>query len=196
MIVARLPSILAGWTSRTFGFGRPDANVRAQACSAAEPCMIAPGLCSSHCWICGPRSLVVIVTASAGGEFWSVLAAETHRPFTVSAPGGALWVPVSADHLGAALDALLDNVFSHTPSGTRFALAVTPGVDGTVDVVVEDAGPGLLEPLRPGVNGCGSTGIGLDLARRTAEQAGGQVTVRRGDAGGARVVMSLPFREP
>jgi len=133
---------------------------------------------------------------STRAEFWSVLAAETHRPFTVSAPGGALWVPVSADHLGAALDALLDNVFSHTPSGTRFALAVTPGVDGTVDVVVEDAGPGLLEPLRPGVNGCGSTGIGLDLARRTAEQAGGQVTVRRGDAGGARVVMSLPFREP
>ncbi|HET7357019.1 MAG TPA: HAMP domain-containing sensor histidine kinase [Nocardioidaceae bacterium] len=133
---------------------------------------------------------------STRAEFWSVLAAETRRPFTVSAPGSALWVPVSADRLGAALDALLDNVFSHTPSGTRFALAVTPGADGSVDVVVEDTGPGLAEPAHTGTNGCGSTGIGLDLARRTAEQAGGQVTVRRGDAGGARVVMSLPFREP
>ena len=100
---------------------------------------------------------------------------------------------VSADRLGAALDALLDNVFSHTKPGTPFTVAVRAGAPGTVEVVVEDAGAGVPQPVeqRPG-----STGIGLDLARRTAEQAGGEVAVRRGDTGGARVVMSLPFREP
>lgn len=132
-----------------------------------------------------------VVTTRAA--FWGVLAEETQRPFTVSAPDDALWVPVSADRLGAALDALLDNVFSHTERGTPFTVAVGAGAPGTVEVVVEDGGAGVPQPARQRP---GSTGIGLDLARRTAEQAGGEVEVRRGDTGGARVVLSLPFHEP
>ncbi len=130
--------------------------------------------------------------------FWSVLAEETHRPFTVSAPDAPVQVGVSADLLGAALDALMDNVLSHTPTGTPFALDVRTTRDGGVDVAVEDAGPGVAarELAHRGNSGAGSTGIGLDVARRTAAHAGGRVAVRRGSAGGARVVMSFPATLP
>jgi signal transduction histidine kinase len=42
----------------------------------------------------------------------------------------------------------------------------------------------------------GSTGVGLGVVRRTAEQAGGQLTVRHSRAGGARVAMSFPATLP
>ncbi len=127
-------------------------------------------------------------------RFWSVLAEETGRSFTVSTPGVPAPVDVSADQLGAALDALMDNVFSHTPAGTPFALSVAITADGGVEVVVADAGPGVdaVELTRRGHSGAGSTGLGLDVANRTAAQAGGRVTVADGEAGGARVVMSFP----
>jgi signal transduction histidine kinase len=133
---------------------------------------------------------------STRAEFWAVLAEETHRPFTLSVPDDSVWVSLSADRLGAALDALLDNVFSHTPPGTAFALTVEPRGDGRVDVGVEDDGPGQPEEFQAADGVPGSTGVGLDLARRTAELAGGALTVRRGEAGGTRAVLSLPFREP
>lgn len=133
---------------------------------------------------------------STRAEFWAVLAEETHRPFTLSVPDDSVWVSLSADRLGAALDALLDNVFSHTPPGTAFALTVELRGDGRVDVGVEDDGPGQPEEFQATDGVPGSTGVGLDLARRTAELAGGALTVRRGEAGGARAVLSLPFREP
>ena len=37
----------------------------------------------------------------------------------------------------------------------------------------------------------GSTGLGLDIARRTAAASGGELTVDRSPTGGTRVVMRL-----
>jgi signal transduction histidine kinase len=112
-------------------------------------------------------------------------------------PGGPVEVRVSAEELGAALDVLVDNVFSHTPAGTGFALEVHPGDEhggGTARVVVEDDGPGLatLDMAERGRSGAGSTGLGLDVARRTAERAGGRLTLGSGSSGGARIVLELP----
>jgi signal transduction histidine kinase len=68
---------------------------------------------------------------------------------------------------------------------------VHPGA--VVRVVVEDAGEGLdPEDVARGRSGAGSTGLGLDVARRTAEQAGGRLVVDRGPLGGARVTLELP----
>ncbi len=125
--------------------------------------------------------------------FWAVLAAEQGRDLLVEAPDRPAVVGVGADALGAALDALVDNVFGHTPDGTAFALLVD--ADGeTVSVVVEDAGPGLASTslAERGRSGAGSTGIGLDVARRAAEDAGGRLVLAAAAMGGARVALEMP----
>jgi len=123
--------------------------------------------------------------------FWAVLAEDEGRPLDVAVPAAELPVRVAAADLGAAVDALLGNVFAHTPPGTPFAVTVGPGTGGGARVVVADEGPGTTPAgsVPRGVSGGGSTGLGLDIARRTAEASGGAATVRGGD--GTTVVLEL-----
>jgi signal transduction histidine kinase len=107
-------------------------------------------------------------------RFWSVLAEEERRPLTGDVPEGPLPVRVAAADLGAAVDALLGNVFAHTPEGTGLQVAVRPRDGGGALVTVRDDGPGLpVAAVARGRSGGGSTGLGLDIARRTAEGSGG-----------------------
>jgi signal transduction histidine kinase len=126
-------------------------------------------------------------------EFWEVLAEEQDREFTTEIPDGPCPVAVTRDDLEAALDALLGNVFAHTPEGTRFCVAVRPGDGGPV-LVVEDEGPGLpgASALVRGKSGGGSTGLGLDIAKRTAEAAGGRIVLGSRDGGGACIELQFP----
>ncbi|WP_448627354.1 HAMP domain-containing protein [Geodermatophilus sp. URMC 64] len=106
--------------------------------------------------------------------FWSLLAEEERRDVGLDLPDGPLPVRVAAADLGAAVDALLGNVFAHTAEGTGFRVAVRPRVGGGAEVSVADTGPGLTEAaVERGRSGGGSTGLGLDIARRTAENSGG-----------------------
>lgn len=120
--------------------------------------------------------------------FWEVLAEDQGREFTTSLPDGPRPVGATRDDLEAALDAILGNVFAHTPEGTRFCVNVEDGEAGPV-LIVEDEGPGLHgdEALERGRSGGGSTGLGLDIARRTAEATGGSIALGRRDGGGARI---------
>ncbi|HEY0509129.1 MAG TPA: HAMP domain-containing sensor histidine kinase [Blastococcus sp.] len=117
-------------------------------------------------------------------HFWSVLAEEEGRAVTVELPGVPLPVRVAATDLGAAVDALLGNVFSHTPDGTAFAVAVRPRAAGGAELTVCDTGLGT-EPaaVERGSSGGGSTGLGLDIARRTAEASGGELRIASSPAG-------------
>ncbi|NEE29109.1 two-component sensor histidine kinase, partial [Streptomyces sp. SID7982] len=54
-------------------------------------------------------------------------------------------IPVARPELAAALDALLGNVFRHTPEGTAFAVDVHHSGDAVI-VLVSDAGPGIDDP--------------------------------------------------
>src|SRR5207237_1789970 len=73
--------------------------------------------------------------------FWSVLAEDQGRRVELKLPERSRSVRVSADDLSAAVDALLENVFAHTPDGT--AMAVTVELDGSItSVTVSDDGPG------------------------------------------------------
>ena len=130
----------------------------------------------------------------ARATFWGVLAVHQDRPLTVDVPPGPTTVAVGAAELGAALDVLVDNVLRHTPTGTALALSVDRGPDVVV-VAVADEGPGLTDGALPqrGRSGTGSTGLGLDVARRTAERAGGRLEVGPGLQGrGARFALVLP----
>ncbi|GIJ49044.1 two-component sensor histidine kinase [Virgisporangium aliadipatigenens] len=121
--------------------------------------------------------------------FWSVLAEDQQRPNTVV--GGEYPVPVNVarGELILAIDALLGNVFAHTPEGTAFRVTVSD-----VGLVVDDAGPGIPDPekaVQRGHSGAGSTGLGLDIAQRIAIAAGGRLSITRGPMGGAQVAMLL-----
>jgi signal transduction histidine kinase len=119
-------------------------------------------------------------------HFWSALAADEGRPLTVELPQSdhPLPVRVPADDLTAAVDALLGNVFAHTPDGTPFTLAVEPRDGGGAVVTVRDQGPGMPTwAVERGASGRGSTGLGLDIARRTAEASGGALRLSSSPAG-------------
>ncbi|HEX5540096.1 MAG TPA: HAMP domain-containing sensor histidine kinase [Micromonospora sp.] len=129
--------------------------------------------------------------------FWSALADDQHRAHRVSGAQLRIPVPVPRAELAAALDAVLGNVFRYTPQGTAFEVAVSRW-DGCVTIRVDDAGPGIADPsraLRRGASDQGSTGLGLDIARRVAQQANGSVSIGRAQLGGASVVMVLADAE-
>ena len=112
-------------------------------------------------------------------SFWTVLADDQGRPMRLDVARGPLMVGVAEPELGACLDALLGNVFAHTPQGTGFTIALTPGPRGGALLSVHDEGPGFAQPdpVRRGASGGGSTGLGLDIARQTAEASGGSLTI-------------------
>jgi signal transduction histidine kinase len=121
--------------------------------------------------------------------FWSVLAEEQGRPWSVEIADGAHQVGISTHDLEAVVDALLGNVFAHTPEKAGCRTSVVADVGGGSRLVIEDDGPGFAgsAAVARGASGTGSTGLGLDIARRTAERAGGGLSVSRGARGGARV---------
>ncbi|NUT18856.1 MAG: HAMP domain-containing histidine kinase [Hamadaea sp.] len=127
-------------------------------------------------------------------EFWSPLAEEEQRGFDVVLPTGPMMIGLSADELGVCVDALLGNVFAHTREGTSLrAELVRDDRSGRVGLTITDHGPGIPAtlPLQRGASGDGSTGLGLDIARRTASAAGGRLTVGPTPGGGTTVVVDL-----
>jgi signal transduction histidine kinase len=127
-------------------------------------------------------------------EFWSALAEDQGRDCTLVGAEDSVAVPIVRGELSAVLDSLLGNVFRHTPEGTEFMVTLYEGVD-RVAIFVADAGPGIAdsgEALRRGSSGGGSTGLGLDIARRMATAVGGDVRIDRSTLGGAQIQIWLP----
>jgi signal transduction histidine kinase len=121
--------------------------------------------------------------------FWSALAEDQQRPWHVAGGDRPVPVPVPRSELILAVDALLGNVFAHTPEGAAFHVTVSPA-----GLMVDDAGLGIADPaaaVQRGVSGAGSTGLGLDIVRRVAAAAGGRLAIERGPLGGARIALLL-----
>lgn len=136
--------------------------------------------------------------------FWSALAEDEGRPWQLAGADAPVQVPVQRGDLAAAIDALLGNVFRHTSMGTAFAVDVL-ATDTSVIVLVGDAGPGFDDPdaaieRGAGHGGEGSTGLGLDIARKLSEATGGDLALgRSAGLGGAEIRMRLhtgPAEEP
>jgi signal transduction histidine kinase len=123
--------------------------------------------------------------------FWSALAEDEGRKVRVAGVDRPVRIPVARAELAAALDALLGNVFRHTPEGTAFAVDVHNGEDAVI-MLVSDAGPGIPDPEAAmargrGSGSAGSTGLGLDIVRRLAESTGGDVRIGSSVLGGTEV---------
>jgi signal transduction histidine kinase len=123
--------------------------------------------------------------------YWTPLAEDQGVTLKLTA-GGPAPVRVDAAELSDVLDALLDNAFAHAEPLT--SIDVTVAVDeGTTRVTVGDDGPGLRPGalVERGISGSGSTGLGLDIARRTALAGGGDLVTGTSSLGGALVGVEL-----
>ncbi|WP_282083406.1 sensor histidine kinase [Streptomyces tendae] len=123
--------------------------------------------------------------------FWSALAEDEGRKWRVAGADRPVRIPVARADLAASLDALLGNVFRHTPEGTAFAVDLHNGEDAVI-VLVSDAGTGISDPEAAMARGRGSgtdgsTGLGLDIVRRMAESTGGDVRIGSSVLGGTEV---------
>jgi signal transduction histidine kinase len=128
--------------------------------------------------------------------FWSVLAEDTDRRVDTTVAPGPLPVQVAAADLAAAVDALLGNVFAHTPDGTAFEVRLERR-QGGARVVVADAGSGFTRAdVDRGASRAASTGLGLDIARRVAQSSGGAFATGRSALGGAEVILDLGGLRP
>jgi signal transduction histidine kinase len=125
--------------------------------------------------------------------FWRPLAEDTERQMTVDVAVGQLRVQVSREDLATCADILLENVFAHTPDGVGCAIRLSHRDPGGAWLVVADEGPGFppSDPTERGRSGIGSTGLGLDIARRIAESSGGTLMVGRSACGGGVVTVEL-----
>jgi signal transduction histidine kinase len=127
--------------------------------------------------------------------FWRPLAEDQDRRLDVTVSGdGPEPVQASEADLVALLDALMDNVFTHTDEGTAVRVDLRRRDEGGVLLVVEDDGPGYpsgLDVAQRGTSGAGSTGLGMAIVARTAEESGGGLTLGRSESGGARAEVAL-----
>jgi signal transduction histidine kinase len=133
----------------------------------------------------GVSDLSSVVAARC--SFWAVLAEEQRRVMTLNVDDQAP-VALSREAVEAVVDALIGNVISHTDPATPFDVTVG-SEDDRPWLEVSDHGPGFASRrlAERGVSGAGSTGLGLDIVRRTAESIGGEMEMNDRPGGGAVV---------
>lgn len=120
--------------------------------------------------------------------FWAALAEEQDRPYRADIEPTNAYVRIPRADLEAALDAIIDNVFAHTPEHTPFRISLRAIGGERVRLTVEDEGPGLAAgTVVRGDSGSQSTGLGLDIVKRAAATTGGSLTLGSAEGGGARV---------
>jgi signal transduction histidine kinase len=116
--------------------------------------------------------------------FWTPLAEDDGRAMESFVPATPVPVRATESDVAAAVDALIQNVFAHTPDGTGMRVEVTARSEGGGVLSIADDGPGFADSdvergaAERGVSGS-STGLGLDIARRTAEASGGSMRIGR-----------------
>jgi len=132
--------------------------------------------------------------AAERAAFWLTLANDQSRVMGTELAAGPLPVGVAAAELAACLDALVGNVFAHTPQGTSFTVALRSRAEGGAVLGVADTGPGFAgaDLVRRGASGRQSTGLGLDIARQAAEASGGSLTIKPGPGGHVLVELGPP----
>ena len=126
-------------------------------------------------------------------EFWRPLAEDQGRSMEVGLPSDELPVRLASQDLIDLLDVLVDNVFAHTHEGVDLRVDLSTDGDAAV-LTVSDDGAGLRPDTGAGrIGRRGSTGLGLDIATRTAQGCGGSLTIGTSPGGGVLIVVRLPL---
>ena len=125
--------------------------------------------------------------------FWQPLAEDQDRFMAIEIETDWLPVGVPAEDLAACVDILLENVFAHTPEGVALGVRLARRAAGGGWLTVADDGAGFdnADLVSRGSSAGGSTGLGLDIARRIAEASGGSLTIGRSPRGGAAITLAL-----
>src|SRR5262249_218577 len=146
-------------------------------------------------WLCDASQVI-----DERAAFWQPLAEDQERPMMVEVAAGPILVNTSREDLAACTDVLLETGFSPPPDGGAFTVRLTRRAGGGAWLVVADDGPGFpdADPTERGLSNGGSTGLGLDIARRIAEASGGSLMIGRSTSGGGAVTVGLgpPPRPP
>ena len=130
--------------------------------------------------------------------FWSALAEDQGRNLEVVVPSRPMMARIDASDLVDVVDALVDNVFAHTPEGTGLLVALGRDSAGRVRLEVADGGHGLvdIELAERGRSGSGSSGLGLDIVRRAAIAAGGELHLTTSGVGGTVALVTFAAAPP
>ena len=114
-----------------------------------------------------------------------------------------LAVIVDRDRLKRALTNIVDNALRYSPAGAPISLTWAAADESTVQITVQDHGPGIDPDLlphifEPGIRGAPATdspdgggGLGLTIAKRLLEHQHATVTVHNDPTEGAVVVLGL-----
>ncbi len=115
----------------------------------------------------------------------------------------ALAVVVDRDRLKRALTNILDNALRYSPAGASVHLSWAAVDESTVQIAVQDAGPGIDPDLlphifEPGIRGTPAAGIpdngaglGLAIAKRLLEHQQAALTADNEPSGGAVITVTL-----
>lgn len=102
--------------------------------------------------------------------------------------------------LEQTLDVLVDNALKHAPPGTEVSVVVVPGAT-SIEVVVEDRGPGLPPAAREQAlqrgwqadhRSASGSGLGLAIASMLVSSSGGSLRLEDREGGGLRACVRLP----
>lgn len=122
-------------------------------------------------------------------RFWSALADEEERRIHIRIEE-SVTAGVTTEDFAVCVDALLGNVFAHTPERIPFTVELARGSDGGACLKVTDRGPGMPSGRwQRGASRSGSTGLGLDIVNRIATASGGEISIGAAPGGGAQVTV-------
>lgn len=107
---------------------------------------------------------------------------------------GHIMVALRPDAMTRAVNNLVDNA---TRQASRIVLAILKHDTSTIEIAVDDNGPGIPPEaresvFRPFASGTGGTGLGLAITRDIVHAHGGEVTLEASPMGGLRARIALP----
>jgi signal transduction histidine kinase len=127
-------------------------------------------------------------------RYWGFLADDQARRWTLDVEPGKFQVAGNPADLEAMVDAVIENVFAHTPPGTSYRIRLVR-TSTDAELTVGDDGPGITDVtlLERGTSGGSSTGLGADIVSKTAQAAGGSSEWKSGSDRGTTVRIVLPL---